>query len=131
LYCEKMSNLEIFKTPMITKTIPIHFCDYCRKYYIRKHACEKHEKYCRLNPTNNHKCFTGCYYLERYKKEGHITVFNCKKKNQLMYSYIAERINHQHLYDDEFIRMPLKCKDHTYFIPDSELTIDYKIKSKQ
>lgn len=103
---------------MKTENRTVYFCEFCRKYYIHKGHGKRHEKYCKENPANKHKCFEFCRYLKRsverlegeYGFCGHETIFTCTKHNKEMYSYIAERrdilgyIN----YDE---RMPLNCAE--------------------
>lgn len=41
-------------------------CDHCKKVYLSKTACEKHEKeWCRQNPALKAKCFYGCSHLTK------------------------------------------------------------------
>lgn len=37
-------------------------CEYCAKYRLTKAAAVRHERFCRHNPTNRHRCF-GCEHL--------------------------------------------------------------------
>ena len=97
---------------MIEKVITAYFCEHCNKLYQRKNACVKHEKYCRKNPANMHKCWS-CDHLEYTKAEYDeygVTPasFFCKKRDVEMWSYIAERRNIQHEAEE---RMPLECDD--------------------
>lgn len=41
----------------------IYECEYCRKYYKRKHLAIQHESGCKLNPANFQRCI-GCAFLE-------------------------------------------------------------------
>lgn len=47
------------------ENITIYKCDFCKKELKRKHAMEKHELQCNLNPINLRPCLNGCGYLER------------------------------------------------------------------
>lgn len=39
-------------------------CDHCKKVYLSKTACKKHEvEWCRKNPLLKAKCFYGCRHL--------------------------------------------------------------------
>lgn len=91
-----------------------YHCDYCKEYYLRKSACERHETYCRLNPNNRHKCFQGCIHLKRWKDEQGHTVFTCNKLDKDMYSYILERRINSGISFETFMpdaeRMPLECE---------------------
>ncbi len=42
----------------------IYECEFCRKYYKRKHFAIKLENLCPLNPANNPKCYS-CEYLKK------------------------------------------------------------------
>lgn len=99
----------------------VYKCDYCRKKYLVKHACARHEKYCPKNPNNQHIC-SSCPHLIKTKEEVDIdsyhrisvTAFFCEKLKKDMHSYVAERIGHISVGDTE--RMPLQCHAH----PDTE-----------
>ena len=95
-------------------------CVFCGKLYKAraKHHCEKHEKYCKDNPANNHKCFDFCEHLEAgyqdipsdYDDDA-IRVdrtFTCKVTGKLMHSYIAERRGLGCVSETD--RMPLECE---------------------
>ena len=88
----------------------IYRCDFCRKYYIRKHHAQYHEKWCKFNPNNMHKCFDYCKHLQRdHEDETGITYFSCEfYPDEDLYSYIAERIGHDVVTTGT--RMPLTCK---------------------
>jgi hypothetical protein len=45
-----------------TKTT-IYECEFCGKYYKRKHLAINHESGCKLNPENFQRCI-GCSFLE-------------------------------------------------------------------
>lgn len=41
-------------------------CDHCKKVYLSKVACQKHEEeWCLKNPRLKAKCFYGCKYLTK------------------------------------------------------------------
>ncbi|MFA6667796.1 MAG: hypothetical protein WCS51_05550 [Bacilli bacterium] len=46
------------------KELTAYRCDFCKKLYIRKSSCKKHENLCFLNPENKPACF-GCKYLTK------------------------------------------------------------------
>jgi hypothetical protein len=104
---------------MKESTRQVYHCGYCKEYYLRKNAAEKHETYCRLNPENIHKCW-GCENLEYGKEENGepyprmVTYFKCKHTGEHMYSYIAERRDIP-LVNGE-IRMPLECEHYKHKI---------------
>lgn len=99
---------------MIQIEATVYKCEFCRKHYLVRHACEKHEKYCPKNPNNWHQCFT-CPHLDHKKKQSGedvwYTEFYCKPMDKQLHSYIAERRGHMCLGDTE--RMPLSgCPCH-------------------
>lgn len=49
---------------MKTQTKEMYRCDYCDKWYHRKHAAIAHEKSCSKNPDNKRVCI-GCKYLDK------------------------------------------------------------------
>lgn len=106
---------------MITiQNTTLYKCEYCRKKYEVKSACENHIPYCPKNPENKHKCFQGCANLIKTEKRVDIgdswgreplcTFFTCKVTGVEMYSYIAERLGLGIALEGE--RMPLKCESY-------------------
>ena len=90
----------------------IYQCSYCRKYYIRKYYCERHEKQCSNNPNNWHKCY-DCKNLKVWRELDNkpdvrgIKKFMCKITRKSMHTCKAEsRGFAKHL---NTIRMPLEC----------------------
>jgi hypothetical protein len=115
---------------MTQQECTVYKCGFCRKKYLVKHACEKHEKYCPKNPNNWHVCW-DCPHLEtgRVETEGGymepgptFKTFRCTKLEKDLHSYVAERIGHSCIGDTE--RMPLFCPDH----PDA-IAISKKVSS--
>lgn len=103
---------------MNIKNIPTYHCGYCSKYYIHKGNAAKHEKFCRNNPNNKHKCFQYCVHLkkEHYQPENGYSFieFTCPHIETPMYSYKAEKgaaiLNFRERYGDGgCVRMPLEC----------------------
>lgn len=104
--------------------IPVFTCDYCGKKKFRKCDMSRHEKWCRNNPNNQHKCFQFCRYLVKSEEEyegrdqydydetftGKKTVFHCALTNQKMYSFIAERKKLPVVNESDAVRMPLECE---------------------
>lgn len=100
-------------------------CEYCRRKMFGAGAMGYHEKYCKENPHNMHKCFEYCDHL---MKSEHIvdseyyaddigygkckqTEFTCKVTGKKMYSYHREKQYWQYVTSD-MIRMPLECEDY-------------------
>jgi hypothetical protein len=81
----------------------------------------RHEKYCRLNPQNLHRCFDLCHHLKRERSvDGfHVfTEFTCTKLNIKMYSFLAEKKKTSYFGNpikiEGLVRMPLQCIYHQY-----------------
>ena len=76
----------------------------------------RHEKYCRYNPENKHKCFEYCTNLKRERviQGRHLeTVFTCEITGNKMYSYLAEKKKTAYFgcpIELTGIRMPLECE---------------------
>lgn len=82
-----------------------------------------HERMCKDNPNNKHKCFNDCRFLVGTEKEAvdsrtsRYYDFTCTKHNKTLYSYKLEYSktkleSRKKLYKDrgeELARMPLKC----------------------
>jgi len=105
---------------MKEKITAIYRCDFCRKLYLRRVACEKHEKFCAKNPANQHACFMFCKNLVRERIEIEIsgdyqdykiqqTQFQCKASGKFMHSFIAERKGIVGYLEETTERMPLNC----------------------
>lgn len=104
---------------MKEKTTKIYECDHCPKYYKRKHAAIKHEKYCRNNPANKHRCFEFCGHLSKVERveecqyyDRKYKTFVCDITGDEMHSYIAERRGMEIC--DETERMPIKCENYKH-----------------
>jgi hypothetical protein len=93
----------------------IYRCGHCRKLYLVKGACERHEQRCWRNPVNQYACF-DCKFLvkdrERISSDMGFTTevrrFHCSKLDKDMHTVIAvirklEVVGHTEL-------MPLKCE---------------------
>ncbi|WP_372934957.1 hypothetical protein [Mariniphaga sediminis] len=89
---------------MKTKQSTIYECEFCGKYYKRKHYAEYHEGMCPKNPYNQRACF-GCSHL--IKKDAKVwigidnyysgepyyeqrTLLYCQKKQTFLYPPKAE-----------------------------------------
>lgn len=96
---------------MITETKEIYKCEYCRKLYQIKKACEAHEPKCRKNPANKQRCYDGCkhlvkkeviYYQDTYdgthefKKE----ILYCKAKKEGVYPYWINGLLQEDIHDE-------------------------------
>ena len=103
----------------------IYRCKYCNKYYLHKGYAKRHEKYCKLNPVNQHMCFKFCKKLQRvyasqYGVNKQCVYFSCIHFKQWLYSYIAERKNLDIVMTGR--RMPLQCR---YYVGDYEKLIKH------
>ncbi len=97
---------------MKVKTRKVYYCDYCKKHLLTKYSMICHEKICKRNPNNFHKCFEYCKHLVKETDEEK-TEFYCNITERFMYSYKVE--NKKWFKDgsrdfSKHIRMPLKCK---------------------
>jgi hypothetical protein len=104
---------------MITINKPVYICEFCKKKYFRKHACERHEKYCLKNPVNDFICFKDCKHLELIEMSTQIgwtgedelmrdlNCYQCNAKDIYLYSSKAEFCNHSTIEFSE--KMPLTC----------------------
>jgi hypothetical protein len=106
---------------MKTELRKVFKCDHCSKKMFSAGAMGYHEKWCKKNPNNRHKCFALCCHLKRdinviwSDGEGsgaYNYVFTCLKTGQKMYSYKLEK---RSLYayrklPIDAVRMPLECE---------------------
>lgn len=105
---------------MKTELKKVYYCEYCNKHNLSASSVSRHEKYCRFNPINKHKCFEFCKYLEMKQEyvidEGHRTEFTCTKLNKKLYSYKLEKKSTSYFRTDikfdGMERMPLECKEY-------------------
>jgi hypothetical protein len=99
----------------------IYRCDFCNKPMFGAGAMSRHEKWCKNNPQNAHKCFEFCKHLEKttvYEDEDcaefirhAITQMTCKKRNVKMYSFKFEKNTSKPKNAlDGLERMPLECE---------------------
>ena len=109
----------------------VYQCDYCQKNMISAGAMARHEKFCRKNPNNMHKCFDTCRFLVRTKElitgkdpfspYSYVTTFRCKSTGKKMYSFLFEKtVDFKPKYTKGLMRMPLECNMHSY-MTESEL----------
>lgn len=90
-------------------------CEFCGKRMLNKGSMTLHERMCRKNPNNKHKCFQYCRWLNMTYEEG-LRVFycgnvNCFLSEENLYSYKLERnyIGRMQIERQKLIRMPLQC----------------------
>lgn len=97
---------------MIEQERKVYRCGHCKKWYLQKHSCVRHELYCGRNPINHHACLQ-CLHLivERETNDNGYSekTFTCSKLDKQLHSFKAEKINHGCLGHTE--RMPLECPD--------------------
>lgn len=101
----------------------IYRCDHCNRPMFGKGAMSRHEKYCKENPNNDHKCFDFCKHLKRtvfidsddYENYEKRTDMECVKLKKFMYSYKFEKNYNKPVNAlDGLERMPLECEHHCY-----------------
>jgi len=87
----------------------IYECEFCRKYYKRKHFAIRHEKQCPKNPNNKHKCY-NCTHLivgrDDYSNY-HTKRFVCRLTDNNMHTCKAEARGFADKLNS--IRMPIEC----------------------
>lgn len=93
------------------KKVQAYKCDHCPKTSTNPSALSQHERRCRFNPNNKHKCFEYCIYLNlEINTDTMSKYFLCTLKNKEMYSYKAEYRGMNHLLPAT--RMPLECEQY-------------------
>jgi hypothetical protein len=101
-------------------TEKVYRCDFCNKAMVRVGLMKLHERMCKKNPNNQHKCFLYCKYLERDQEpirddEGNKAGWNeasftCAKMPDVeLFSYKLERYECNRLRCEQRTRMPLEC----------------------
>jgi hypothetical protein len=98
----------------------IYQCDHCGRKMFNKGAMSWHEKWCKENPNNKHKCFDFCIYLEMnkiYNKDEYgnnifvRTDMLCKRRKTFMYSFKLEKNRTRPVEAFNGLeRMPLECE---------------------
>lgn len=103
---------------MKTVTEVIYRCDFCNKAMFNKGAMALHERMCKDNPKNRHKCFQYCKHLyrERNSDDGEF-YFTCENSGCEMYekdlhSYKLERNKEgkKRIVENHLTRMPIECE---------------------
>ena len=101
----------------------VYICEHCNRKMFGKGAMSRHEKYCKENPNNKHRCFEFCKHLKMevfvnsddYENYEKLTDMTCMVTGKLMYSYKFEK-NTSKPVDalNGLERMPLTCESHEY-----------------
>lgn len=101
---------------MKTELKPVYECDFCKIKKLHKGSMTRHEKQCKSNPKNAHKCFEFCKNLERETittdYEGCYVEFTCKKRPDVqLYSFKLEKDwrGQKRIKETKIERMPLEC----------------------
>lgn len=88
------------------KKVEAYKCDHCPKTSTNPSALFQHERRCKKNPNNKHKCFDFCKHLVlEINSDTMFKQFKCGVTNGYMYSYKRE-YRGLRLYGE---RMPLEC----------------------
>ena len=101
-------------------TETVYSCEHCGKKMFSAGAMSLHERMCRRNPNNMHRCFAICKHCTKEYQDTKDNdyefgnrrdiVFLCAKQPQLkMYSYKLERYLHNSPRMQGLTRMPLEC----------------------
>jgi hypothetical protein len=112
----------------IVENQKIYCCEFCNKKHYKKNIISLHERQCRNNPKNKHKCFQYCKFLDKIydpcEENGfdRLIEFSCKNEKcgfyeKPLYSFKYERFhsNKIRIEENDLIRMPLDC---AYYILD-------------
>ena len=94
----------------------VYRCDHCNKAMVGAGLMKLHERMCKENPNNQHKCFQYCKHLIKDSEdngqygEGLYTTFTCAKRPDInLFSYKLERYKANELRCKGMTRMPLEC----------------------
>ena len=92
----------------------VYRCDYCNRAIISAGSMKLHERMCKKNPKNMHKCFQYCsnlgkHHIQEFDNEIGKIVFFCDAKKIEMYSYKLERFKSKAIRIKGLTRMPLEC----------------------
>lgn len=106
---------------MKTKIKSVYYCDYCKKYFLRKDACTRHEVICSENPDNFRACF-DCdhltkketdYYYDTFQGQDSrkVFLFFCPKINAYLYPpKVQKNKKWFELGDEDNIPMRKECE---------------------
>lgn len=101
----------------------VYRCEHCNRPMFGKGAMSRHEKYCKENPNNKHKCFDFCKHLEWERNYAYDDYGNqcggsnmiCTKRNIDMYSFKFEKNVAKPIGAlNGLERMPLVCDLHEF-----------------
>ncbi len=88
----------------------VYRCDFCNKAIIQKGSMTLHERMCKKNPKNKHKCFQYCKHLIKEENYNGSKSFTCALNNDIdLYSFKLERFKHNTERIEKMSRMPLEC----------------------
>jgi len=94
----------------------VYRCDHCNKSMVRKGLMVIHERMCKKNPKNMHKCFEYCAHLVKETNEPEEDEyrpsysFHCNLNPETpLYSYKLERFKSNDIRRGFMTRMPLEC----------------------
>ncbi len=103
-------------------TEKVYRCDHCNKAMVSAGFMAAHERMCKKNPNNQHKCFEWCKHLKRDVFNDEVS-FMCGAQNNLeMHSYKLERYKYKHPRLKDLQRMPLECNLYEDKHPEQEFT---------
>ena len=93
----------------------VYHCEFCKKYSLFKHVITQHEKLCKFNPENKHKCFEYCNFLKKdggFDCLGELTEvrFYCTKKQIHLKSYKVKRNSYLMERNMNYEWMPKECE---------------------
>ena len=99
---------------MKTEIGKIYTCEYCNRKMLNKGSMSLHERMCKYNPKNRHKCFQYCRFLNKETDEGEIVFYcgndDCDFSDKGLYSYKLERFEEGRERAKSMTRMPLTCE---------------------
>ncbi len=117
---------------MKTTQETVYRCEFCNRAMFGAGAMSLHEKRCKKNPKNKHKCFEYCAHLVRsfnqtdFNEDEFLhTEFTCAKTGKNLWSYKAERFSSFDRFKPGRERMPAGCDlyelhpEHYDYTPDN------------
>jgi len=117
---------------MKTKLINIYECEYCGKYYKKKHFAIRHENICTKNPDNWRACHE-CYNVTKkkvstldkhYGSDKTFYFLYCKEKEIFIHPPKVEKLGNNNNFNSDGTRfesvvMPKECDRQKFFIDDA------------
>jgi len=104
---------------MKTTNETVYRCDFCNRAIVSKGSMVVHEKMCKNNPENAHKCFEFCNHLQRDKEiiggygdedwDLKRTKFVCLIRDVELKSYKVKRTKKLMEYTKDIEFMPNEC----------------------